>query len=401
MPGPSRDLQSRRDPTALIVGAVAAQVIGGLLPQMLPLVVGGLMAGLALSERDAGFVTSVELLVLAVTAIVIAPMLSRYSYRRAGIAAAVLTLIAQGASIFSTSLASLIILRALAGIGEGTLYAVSLAVVAARSNNPDKVYGYFQIAWALGSVPLFAGGGRLTAAYAQHGIFALIAGVALVLTPLLWLIPDDRVAGGGGIVGERAPASPVLGIVTLVAIVLYLMVSAGVYAFSTSLGERAGLGTDAVGYALTAATLFGLVGAGAATALNVRWGRAIPISGFFVVFIVVTVVLCLWRNPIAYVVAIIVSAVIYYFSLPYMFGLAAALDRSGRWAAAAGSAFLLGFGAGPRAGGVVIDAAGYAGLAVASVIVPAVAWALTMAVCRRLGDTAGTALAADPAAGVT
>ncbi len=171
--------------------------------------------------------------------------------------------------------------------------------------------------------------------------------------------------------------------------------SAAIYAFSAPLGERAGLDTGAVGYVLTVASLVGLAGAGAATALNVRWGRAIPISGFCVGFALVVLVLCLWRNPTAYVVALVASVVIFYFSMPYLFGLAAALDRSGRWAAAAGSAYLLGFAAGPLVAGVAISATGYAGLAAVCVAITAAAWGLAMVVNQRL-ERDGSAPRAPP-----
>jgi len=388
-----RDPPLPRDAASLVVGAIAAQAIGGLVPQMSPLVIGGVMDGLSLSERDAGFVASIELLGLAVTAIAIAPVLPRFSYRQVGLVAVALALVAQAASIFSATWASLALLRGLAGAGEGALYAVSLCVVASHSKNPDKVYGYFQVIWALGSVPLFSFGGELTAAFAQRGIFALIAGATLVLAPLLLLIPDSRAKSGDRVAAVTAQASsPQLGVMTLVAIVLYLTVSAGVYAFSNPLGDRAGLDTSAVGYALTVASLVGLAGAGAAALFNVRWGRTIPISGFCVGFALVTLALCLSRDPKVYVVALVGSAVIYYFSIPYLFGLAAALDRSGRWAAAAGSAYLLGFAAGPLVGGAVIAAAGYAGLAAVSVAIAAAAWALTMIVIQRLSTTARTAV---------
>lgn len=58
-----------RDPASLVVGTIAAQVIGGLVTQMSPFMIAGLMGGLSLSERDAGFVVFVDLLILAVTAI--------------------------------------------------------------------------------------------------------------------------------------------------------------------------------------------------------------------------------------------------------------------------------------------------------------------------------------------
>ena len=373
-----------RDPASLVVGAIAAQVIGGLISQMSPLVIGGLMDGLSLSERDAGFVVSIEFLALAVTAIAIAPVLPRFSYRRVSLVAVALALLAQGASIFSASWASFALLRGLAGVGEGALYAVSLCVVASHSGNPDKVYGYFQIVWALGSVALFSIGGELTAAFAHRGILALAAGVTLALAPLLLLIPDVRAKGSDGAKVDAAQPSPLLGVMTLAAILLYLTVSAAIYMFSTPLGERAGLDTSAVGYTLTVASLVGLAGAGAATAFNVRWGRAIPISGFCVGFSLVVLALCLAHNRTVYVAAVVASVVIFYFSIPYLFGLAAALDRNGRWAAAAGSAYLLGFAAGPLVGGTVIAAAGYTGLAAVCVAITAAAWGLAMVVNWRL-----------------
>ena len=84
------------DSASLVVGAIAAQVIGGLVTQMAPFMIGGMMDGLSLSERDAGFVASLEFLTLAVTAIVIAPVLPRFSYRRVGLLALALTLLAAG-----------------------------------------------------------------------------------------------------------------------------------------------------------------------------------------------------------------------------------------------------------------------------------------------------------------
>jgi predicted MFS family arabinose efflux permease len=390
-----RDLPAPRDPLSLVVGSIAAQVIGGLVTQMSPFMIGGFMDGLSLSERDAGFIASLELLTLAVTAIVMAPILPRLSYRRAALCAVVIAVLAQGASIFSNSLVSVATLRGLAGVGEGALCAISLSVVASRSRNPDKLYGYFQIVWALGSVALFAVGGQLTAVYAHHGILSFIACVTLAIAPFLLFIPDVRARSDDGAGMKMQQASPLLGLMTLASIVLYLTVSAGVYAFSTPLGERAGLDASSVANVLSVASLIGLGGAGAATALNVRWGRAIPISGFCVAFILVTLVLCLSRDPTAYIVALVASAVIFYFSVPYMLGLAAALDRSGRWAAAACSAYLLGFAAGPLVGGVVIAAAGYGGLAAVCVLITGFAWGLAMIVNRRLGAMTDVAFRVD------
>ncbi len=373
----SVDASTPGDSPSLVVGATACQVIGGLVPQMLPFIVVGLYDGLGLSERDAGVVASAELVSLAATAILIAPVLPRISARRAGMFAIVLTLVAQAGSLAVSTWGSLVFLRGLAGIGEGVLYALSLGIVASHCRNPERIFGWFQLVWAVGSVALFSIGGEVTAAYAHTGTFAFIAGVTLVFSPLLLLMPVGQTKRTEAREGR---AAPLLGSLLFVGIVLYVAVSAGLFAFSGPLGERIGLDTAAVGYILTASTLVGLVGAGAATALSVRFGRAIPISAFCLGYVFVALVLCLWEDPVAYMGAVVVSAVLYYFSLPYLFGLAAALDQNGRWAAAAGSAYLLGFAAGPMFAGAAIATAGYTGLATACVALTLIGWAFAMTV---------------------
>ena len=119
-----------------------------------------------------------------------------------------------------------------------------------------------------------------------------------------------------------------------------------------------------------------------------RWGRAIPISGFYIGFAAVALALCLSHDPTIYIVALLASVILYSFSIPYLFGLAAALDRNGRWAAAAGSAYLVGFAAGPMVAGEVIESTGYKGLAVACIIITAASWGLAMLVVRHLGNIA-------------
>jgi len=370
-----------RDSTSLVIGATAAQIIGGLVPQMSPFVIAGLIDGFSLSERDAGFVASVEMLSLAATAILIAPFLSHFSIRRLSLFAIVITLAAQSASIFADEWNSLVLLRALAGLGEGTLYAMSLGMVASHCLNPEKIFGYFQLVWAIGSVALFSAGGEITEAFAHRGIFTLLVGMSFALAPFVFLVPNVRAVKNAktGV----ATAVLFLGILLFVAIVLYVAVSAGLFAFSGPIGERAGLNTSMVGYILTASTVVGLAGAGAATALNVRFGRVLPITGFCLGYILVVLMLCLWHDPLAYSAAVIGSAVLYYFSLPYLFGLAAALDQTGRWAAVAGSANLFGFAVGPVFAGAVIGASGYVSLAVISCAMIAAAWLLAIYIISR------------------
>ena len=375
---------NNKDPILFVVDVLAAQVIGGVVTQMSPLVVGGVIIGLELTEQQAGMVAFSEFIVLSVTAILIAPVLPRLSVRTLCFSAAGIAIVAQLISLFIADLYLLVSVRCVAGVGEGLVYAASLAVVASRSANPDKMYGYVQITWALLSTILFTVGGHLTDMFAHRGIYGMIFGLTVALTVLLRWLPTEITASEESDDEDSDAAPPVLGIVTLAGIFIYLTVSAAVYTFTAPLGERAGLSTSQIGYALTAGSAIGFTGAFMATWLNVRKGRVMPITVFSIAFAVIAVVLCLNTNPVVYVVALILSVVFFYFSIPYLFGLAAALDRKGRWAAAAGSAYLLGFAVGPAFAGTMIEWFDYPGLGLASVLGTALAWILLMLVVQKL-----------------
>ena len=372
------------DPLKFVTAVIAAQVAGGLVTQMSPLVVGGVIIGLELTEQQAGYVAFAEFIVLSLTAIVIAPVLPRLSYRSLCLYAASLAVGAQVVSILLTDLYLIVIMRCIAGVGEGLVYAASLAAVASRSANPDKLYGYIQVTWAVLSTLLFTAGGYLTDMFAHRGIYGMIAGITIVLMIFLRWLPTDVTAPTQSVNNNHNAAPLWMGIITLAGIFIYLTASAAIYTFTAPLGERAGLSTNQIGYALTTGSAVGFSGAVLATWLNIRRGRAVPISVFSVAFSIIAIVLCVNTHPVIYVVALVLSVVFFYFSVPYLFGLAAALDQQGRWAAAAGSAYLLGFAVGPAFAGTMIEWYDYIGLGVASVIATILAWILLLVVVRNL-----------------
>ncbi len=376
--------ERRGDPLKFVIAVIAAQVIGGLVTQMSPLVVGGVIIGLELTEQQAGYVAFAEFVVLSITAIAIAPFLPRLSYRPLCFCAAGVAVAAQVFSILLTDLNLVVTMRCFAGVGEGLVYAASLAAVASRSANPDKLYGYIQVTWAVLSTLLFTAGGYLTDMFAHRGIYGMIAGITLVLMIFLRWLPAGITAPTVAVNKNRDAAPPWMGIVTLAGIFIYLTASAAIYTFTAPLGERAGLTTNQIGYALTTGSAVGFSGAVLATWLNIRKGRAVPISVFSVAFSIIAIVLCVNTHPVVYVAALVLSVVFFYFSVPYLFGLAAALDHQGRWAAAAGSAYLLGFAVGPAFAGTMIEWYDYIGLGVASVMAAILAGILLLAVVSNL-----------------
>ena len=374
-----------KDPLMFITAAIAAQVIGGLVTQMSPLVVGGVKIGMDLTEQQAGYVVFAEFMVLSVTAITIAPFLSRFSYRSLCFSAAAVAIGAQILSIFLLNLNPFVAARCIAGIGEGMVYAASLAAVASHSSNPDKLYSYIQITWAISSIFLFAIGGNLIEMYGHQGIYGMIVIISMLLVVFLYWLPKEnkakQIIADTDVHGTR----PIMGIMTLAGIFLYLVPSAAIYTFTAPLGERSGLNTIQIGYALTAGSIVGVAGAGLAAWLNVRIGRLIPITIFCVAISILDIILCINTHHVVYVITLMLISVLFYFSVPYLFGLAAALDEQGRWAAAAGSAYLLGFAGGPAFAGTMIENYGYEGFGVSVAITAMSAWILLIYVARQLG----------------
>ena len=370
-----------------ILAVLAAQVIGGLVTQMSPLIIGGVIVGFNLSEQQAGLIVFAEFFLLSATAIAVAPFLPRIRIRVACAMAAGVAVLFQLISMFLTDYYLVAIVRCIAGVGVGFVYAASLAAIGAHSKNPDQVYGYVQVTWALLSVVLFSVGGHLTEQYNHQGIYALILFLSFLLMPCLKFMPEKIAVTEDGIEKENSGnVSNLWGCLTLMGIFMYLTASAAIYTFSAPLGERSGLTTSQIGYALTAGSGIGFTGAVAASWLNVKFGRATPITAFSLAFCIIALVLCLNTNPLIFVLALIFSVVFFYFSVPYLFGLAAALDVKGRWAAAAGSAYLLGFAAGPGLAGTSVEWVGYPGLGIVCVASALMAWVLLISVVRQIGD---------------
>lgn len=381
----------QKDPIPFIIAILATQVMGVLITQMSPLVVGSVITGLGLTEQQAGLFAFSEFSVLAVTAMAIAPFLHRFSYRSLCWVAAGVSVLAQMGSVIVSDVTLIVLLRCTAGLGEGVIYAVSLASVAAYSKNPDKLYGQIQVMWALLNTILFTAGGYFSDLYAHRGIFLMIASFTILLLIFIRWLPDQRgTKSSMAIDNSGFTASPLLGGILMVGIFIYMIASAGLYTFTDPLGNRAGLDKTEIGYALTIGSAIGFSGAWLAAWLNIRLGRIIPMTAFSVSYAVIAVAMCINNNPTLFIILLTLSIILFYFSAPYLFGLAASLDSKGRWAAAAGSAYLFGFAVGPAFAGSMVEWFGYPGFGYTTALITFVAWLLFMVVLTHLSKSAGT-----------
>ncbi|MGI9295491.1 MAG: MFS transporter [Pseudomonadales bacterium] len=366
-----------KDTLPFVFAVIALQIMGGFASFISPLILGGLTSGLSLAVSQAGTVIFVEMGALAFAALVSAPFLPRLRYKPACIIAISITLVMNLLTItVADSLQSVMMTRLIAGLCAGFVYGVSVAAVASLSSNPDRLYGIIQFAMAGGNLIWFGIGGYLSETYAHRGLFALFCIVIIVLLPSIKFMPGHQL-GGAHSYTER-PANFLTGVVTYIAVFIYLVAAAAMFVFSEPLGIRAGMSRTEVGLTFSVSSVVGLLGAAIAIWLNVRLGRLIPITLMVVLYISGTVWICNTTDPTMFALALIFQSAVYFFAIPYCFGLGAALDGQGRWAAAIGSAFLIGYAVGPGIAGFVVESNGFVGLSWMVSLSFVAAWILFM-----------------------
>ncbi|MBT7952945.1 MAG: MFS transporter [Gammaproteobacteria bacterium] len=359
-----------RDPLRDIIGTCAAQIGAIATPVLSPLIIGGLIVGLSVGEIEAGTLITIELLLIGITSMLLAPMMARISHHKLAITGALILILGHVLSSLSTELTELYLWRALAAFGGGCLVAtVNAAIAQARS--PTLLYG---LAWA--------------AAYTVTAILAVVItetndlisfdivfrylaiAIALIL-PLLWFVPRH----GGESIPIAIPAGSIgIGCLLLLGIMLIGISMMAYYAFLGQLALLIGANAAQTGWIIAIAQIAGIIGGLSAAPLSKRLGviAALTVtSGLHALIICVAI----WTDNINVLgVTAFCEAVLFIIMIPLMLTLAANIDKQGRWAAAAGGVFTMSTAFGPIIGALLIESTGYQGVAWLQIIatIPAV-----------------------------
>jgi predicted MFS family arabinose efflux permease len=363
----------------LFIGIAASSGSSGQISQItLPLIVGATLVGLGLDEQGAGLLSSVELVTVALVAFAIAPKMGVWPRRRIALGGAGIAILAHAFSTMAPPLVPLVAARVMAGVGAGMMVAAGNACIA-NAENPDRLASLV-IVWTgfihlvtLNLMPIFVDQWSYVGAYGFEAAF-----IALML-PLMFLLPQHALDGGGRESHQdRFPLGAALAVVVIVGI--FFARETALWAFSQQIGLRTGLTNQQVGTVLGLTGALGILGAVAAATIGTRYGRMKPmIAGLFM-----NAVLSFWisqtSDPVIFAVAEVVYHAALFFTVPYLFGMAAELDRHGRLVAMAGGSILLGGSLGPAIGGALISWQGYSAIGgfiiIAMTVVTMFAWRL-------------------------
>ncbi|MEM6581669.1 MAG: MFS transporter [Pseudomonadota bacterium] len=350
---------------------------------------GSVMERYGLDEAAVGLIMSKEVMVYALTALLLAGPVTRISRAKIALLGGALVFASNIVSGMSESYEVLRIARMVSGFGAGMIGAAGTAS-AASSINPQRVFAIVAVSWGL-----LAAGGAVIFPYftealgAMGGYFSLAGAVVLLLPLCFWLPPpprdpEEEAAKAAAMnslsplerftekLGVRGAPNKEFAIVALIALFIYEVGQGGIQVFLEQMGLRTGMDAVEVGRVLGIAGFVGLAGGVIAAWLSNRYGNLRPALLGIATNAIVACALALGESAMAFALLYLAWNVCFYFVVPYIMGIMSEMDKKGRWAVATDAVWWFGAAPGPAIGGYLVAETGYTGLAILPLVVGAI-----------------------------
>lgn len=358
------------------LGLLAALLVGTLSVNSMPLLVGGVIAGLQLNPANAGLLASMELGAVAATTLYLSRNLCAFDFRALGWWGASLAFMGNSSCwltlsefIPQTSFASLngqqldgkvsvlMMGRLVAGVGAGAALAAFSGAIAGLTD-PDRKYAKVLVAnvTLIGFVMAVLIP-HLERGHSYRGTFTALALADLVAIALMRYLPSRMALSQ---VHHGQVENKMAGTLLIVSLSVFAIGEGAVWAFVEQVGRNIRFESNGVAMSISSvigvASIVGVVvGAGAAAVLGLKYGRKSPLLFALLVFGVAGPFLASCTSHGIYVLLIFSFVMAQYFLFPYYMGAAAELDKAGRWAAASTGMYLLGSTFGPAVAGQLIQ----------------------------------------------
>ncbi|WP_304175940.1 MFS transporter [Phenylobacterium aquaticum] len=353
---PRRSLP-KADPDGLIAAVLLAfmATAGLFYVNIMPALVSGLQDGLGFTARDAGLVAALNVYGAAGGAFAAVFVVDRISWKPValGLLSALIAI-----DLISTQLTLAPVLMAVRfghGLVGGFLVGIAFAVIA-RTKAPDRTFGMLLVVqFGLGGVGLLFLPG-LVPRFGTPVLFLALAAFSATAAAMLPFLSDyPPRSRSAEAVAARGLVRWVPLAAALVAVFMFQAANMALSAFVIDLGRAYGLAQPFISATLATANWIGALGSVLVVVIGLRFGRLKPIA--FGAVLTVLGALAFLRSDLAgmYVLANIVTSVVWAFVIPYLLGLCAAFDPGGRIATLAGFFSKLGLASGPALGAVLLQ----------------------------------------------
>lgn len=266
-------------------------------------------------------------------------------------------------SAMVTDVATLAVLRCVAGAGAGLALASGNACVSS-ARDPDNIAGYMNVLFVALMIIVMQVFARTMASSGLSGLYYSLTVTQLVMAIFIFMMPQRAAAPEAVKEAVKAlPNSKMLSgaaVCMMLATFLFSMRDTMGWAFVEQVGIRVGYGSESLGLLFSLQAFFGLAGPLLVALIGSRFGLSKPVIIGILLSGASSLSYVLGETSIVmYTIGVMMIAFTYFYTLAYLTSLAASLDREGRVVAASGSFLTLGIAIGPAISGTLIAMGGY------------------------------------------
>ena len=344
----------------LTAGVAAGYIAGYAGPYSFVVLVGPLMEQFNLTEAGIGSLFGLEMLALASASVWFANKgigLNLRRYSLIGFGAIVLGYVC---ALLSTQLGQFALARFIIGLGEGLVLAAANSAGATASNS-ERVFGWAQLAISSATILLVSTIPPVTLHWDYQAGTGLVLAVLLLTGLFLGFLPEHALAEKSDqrISSLKGLPHLSLGILVLLAFLLFSLADLSVWLFAERMGDRVGLSPTTTGLILGAGTGIGLAGPVIAILVHVRYGRILPFSAGLLLLAGSIFGITHASGAQTFIVSLLPMNLAVLFLFPYFLGALAEIDPAGAWTTLSAPIVSFGLAVGPIITGVLAAEAGY------------------------------------------
>lgn len=339
---------------AIIYVAVVAVAVFILQPGYIQ----GLVDYLKLTDVQAGYIASQEMLGLAVTTIVVNFVSHRFDWRKLTTLFLALCAIGNFLSMSAGDYESLSRLRFLAGLGSGGLMSIGFAMMS-LTRKPDRNFGFIIIfVLTYGALGLWI----MPSAFQAIGMSGVMLFFGVFCASGLLFVRFLPASGQQQSNARPAAAYqyslPLIG-VSLLAVLAYNTSIGIVWTYLFLIGAQAEIAEQTVANVLFVSQIIGIAGALSASLLELKFGRTWPL--FLGIMGIAVGIYCL-VGEIAlfhYVAGVCIFNLLWNYTMPYYLGTLADFDPSGKFVVIGISMQASGLALGPYLAASILEKSNY------------------------------------------
>ncbi|USI77595.1 MFS transporter [Sphingopyxis sp. USTB-05] len=336
---------------------------------VLPLILGAMVVRHGVSELQGGILATIQVMSTALLGCLLFPIAPRILSKWTLYAGLMLLLVSNLGTIFAHRMSELVVLRTMAGIGEGIVIVV-VSLLIGKDEGVEEGFAVQAFGVGLGSTAVSLIAPMLIPRLGEDAIF-----VVLGLLPLLAIsmVPrihfpaapadasePDRPAGVAAWTLLRQPMIALM----LISFFCMVVASNATFVFFERTATSLGMSFTQVLYVMTLSNLSMLLGPVFAHWAGVRFGRLNPLLLSYAAIGSGALLIGYATSPASLIAGLMLQGVAVMLVKPYMNGLCVAADPSGRFVTLNFGAYALGSGVTPALSALVLSAGfGFTGLA--------------------------------------